>query len=78
MKVFIDFAPCRLEGAKGEKEGRAVPSYLIQTVEFICDMWYCRCNDCHVESDKEDGENEGDDDGCKLKCTRVIGGCYLR
>lgn len=75
-EVFVGLAPSRLKGADSEEEGRTVPTHLVQTVKLVGDARYCRCNDCHVESDEENGEDEGDDDESELKCVGVIGGCY--
>lgn len=67
VEILIGLAPCRLEGADGEEEGRAVPSHLVQTMEFICDAGYCRCHNSHIEGDKEDREDQGEDDECELE-----------
>ena len=72
-EILVGFAPCRLKGADGEKEGRAVPAYLVQTVKFVCDAGYCGCNDGHVESDEKDGEDQSDNDEGELQGAGVIG-----
>ena len=74
-KVLVGLAPCRLKSAECKKKGRAVPSDLVQTVEFVGDVRYGCCNDCHVQGDKEDGEDEGNDDESEFETVWVVGRC---
>lgn len=67
MEILVGLPPGRLEGADGEEEGRAIPSHLVQTMEFVCDAGYCRCNDRHIERNKKDREDKGNDDECKFE-----------
>ena len=67
VEILVGLPPGRLEGTDGEEEGRAIPSHLVQTVELVCDTGYCRCNDRHIERDKKDREDKGNDDECKFE-----------